>query len=423
MSAGGNSDKRLVLWMVGVAAVLIVVVSILVPQSSGNDPRPRIENNGSAGAKAAYLLLPKLGYKAELWDSSEDELDQVDAAHTTLIMADAYIDPKMLKATTAAVQRFLERGGRVLDTGGDTLLPSGKTEPATAPGASLCYTTAEGQGPLALAGQVSTRDEGAWDEKDSKLGPALHVEQRCGDDAVVVSYPVGKGTAIWWSSSLPLSNRGLHEDGSLRLLLATVGEPGRTVLFDEFAHGQQAGGMWEQMKGLPRWWLIGQCVAIAVLLLLSFGRRNGPLRMPVVVPRTSPVEFAESMGHLYERAGATNAATGMARLKLLRFLQAECGIARVTIDEGPAAIAEALRERLGGDWSALRKHLADAAAAEHMEIAPKSALKLVQALDGDGERLQEILAPKRAAIAARETITLEGMVEDRSAELVSATKE
>jgi hypothetical protein len=422
MSGVRNNDMRLMLWIVGGAVLLLTIVSFLVPKSSGNDPRPTVDNNGTAGAKAAFLLLPKLGYKVDRWDAPEDQLDNVDAANTTLIMADMFIDPKQLKATTAAVQRFLERGGRVLDTGGGTILPNGQTGPATAPQTKLCYTVPEGQGALAQAGQVSFRDNGAWDEKASKLGPALHVEQRCSDDAVVVSYAVGKGKAIWWSSSMPLSNGGLHEDGSLRLLLATVGEPGRTVLFDEFQHGEQF-GIWEQMKGLPRWWLAAQCALVALFLVLSFSRRNGPLRMPVHVPRTSPVEFAESMGHLYERAGATNAATGMARRRLLRYLHTECGVARVRIDEGPAAIAEALHERFGGDWSALRKHLEDATRAENVELAPNSALKLVRALDDDYERLQAILAPKRAAIAARETIILEAVTEDRSAELAAATKE
>jgi hypothetical protein len=253
------------------------------------------------------------------------------------------------------------------------------------------------------------------------LGPALHVEQRCGTDAVVVRYAVGKGEVVWWGSSLPLSNSGLHEDASLRLLLASVGAPGRTVLFDEYLHGAQA-GFWDTAKGLPLWWLAGQCVLLGVLLVLSFSRRNGPLRMPVSVPRTSPVEFAESMGHLYERAGATNAATGMARRKLLRFLQMECGVPRVTIVEGPAAIAEALKERFGGDWSALQKHLADATEAEGSELTSKSALRLVQALDDDGERLHRILVPGRAVAAARKTISKEDS-EVKKAEMVSATKE
>ncbi|HEY5330432.1 MAG TPA: DUF4350 domain-containing protein [Acidobacteriaceae bacterium] len=422
--ARGTSDKRILLWMFGSVLVLIVIVSILAPRRSEKDPRPTIDNSGTAGAKAAYLLLGQLGYKVQRWDAPEEDLDRLDAAHTTFIMADAVIPPKRLAATKAAVQRFLERGGHVLDTGGETLLPNGETRPATALHTGLCYTTPEGQGPLAQAGQLSMGDNGTWDEKDSKLGPALHVEQRCGDDAVVVSYAVGKGEAIWWSSSMPLTNAGLHEDASLRLLLATAGAPGRTVLFDEYNHGV-APGFWDAAKGLPLRWLFAQLVLIALLLVLSFSRRNGPIRMPVTVPRTSPVEFAESMGHLYQRAGATNAATGMARRRLLRFLQSECGIARIAIDHGPAAVAEALQERFGGHWSTLRRHLEDAAQAEDTELAPRSALKLVQAMDDDVARLQSILAPKRLA-AARETIAttdLDEPVNDRSAELVSANKE
>jgi hypothetical protein len=423
----GISDKRVLLWMFGSVLLLIVIVSILAPKPSDKNPLPTVDNSGTAGAKAAFLLLGQLGYKVDRWDAPEEDLDQVDAEHTTLIMADAIISPKRLPDTKAAAQRFLERGGSVLDTGGQTLLPNGETRPATALHADLCYTTPEGQDPLAQAGQLSIGDNGMWDEKDSKLGPALHVEQRCGDDAVVIRYAVGKGEAIWWSSSMPLTNSGLHEDASLRLLLATVGGPGRTVLFDEYNHGA-APGMWDTAKGLPLWWLFGQFALIALLLVLSFSRRNGPIRMPVTVPRTSPVEFAESMGHLYQRARATNAATGMARRRLLRFLQSECGIARITIDEGPAAVAEALQERFGGDWSSLRRHLEDAARAESTELAPGSALRLVQAMDDDVARLQSILTPRRLDPATRETMTVDepviaGPVNDRSAELVSATKE
>ncbi len=415
------SDKKLLAWMGGSVAALILIASFFVaPQRSGKDPRPIVSNNGTAGAKAAFLLLPKLGYKVDRWDAPEEDLDQVDAERTTLIMADALIDPKRLPDTKTAVQRFLARGGHVLDTGGETLLPDGETRPATALHTDLCYTTPEGQGPLAQAGQLSMADNGTWDEKDSRLGPALHVEQRCGDDAVVVRYAVGKGEAIWWSSSKPLTNAGLHEDANLRLLLATVGASGRTVLFDEYNHAVVP-GFWDSAKGLPLPWLSAQFVLIALLLLLSFSRRNGPIRMPVTVPRTSPVEFAESMGHLYQRAGATNAATGMARRRLLRFLQAECGVARITIDQGPAAVSEALQERFGGDWSSLRRHLEDAAQADGTEIAPGSALKLVQAIDDDITRLQRILTPQRATPATRETMTVDEPVNDRTAELVSAS--
>ena len=32
-----------------------------------------------------------------------------------------------------------------------------------------------------------------------------------------------------------------------------------------------------------------QCGVVALLLVLSFGRRNGPIRLPVRLPRSSPV--------------------------------------------------------------------------------------------------------------------------------------
>ena len=416
-----NTDKRLLLWLAGSAFALVTLVAILAPNREDNDPRPTVTNAGSAGAKAAFLLLPQLGYKVERWDSPEEELDRVDAPSTTLIMADGVVDPNRQKITETAIQHFLERGGRVLDTGGATLLPNGKTVP---PGwvqdklqSRACETVPQGQGPFAQPGQLSTLDEGAWDEKASKLGMSLHIDQRCGNDAVVVHYPVGKGEAIWWSSSMPLSNAGLKDDSSLRLLLATAGAPGRTVLFDEFVHGPPI-GFWDKAKGLPLTWLGVQLGLVALLLVLSFSRRNGPIRLPATIPRTSPVEFAESMGHLYQRAGATNAATSMARRRLLRFLHTDCGVPRHTLDEGPAAIAEALHERFSGDWSGLRKHLTDAAESESTRVTPNSALKLVQALDEDYDRLHAILSPH----PTREIITSPPSVQ-HDAELVSAAKE
>ena len=324
----------------------------MAPRKSGNDPRPIVTNNGTAGARAAFLLLPQLGYKVERWDAPEDQLDHVDASKTTLIMADVYIDPKQQKLTEAAVKRFLERGGRVLDTGGGTLLPNGETRPATAQHTDLCYTTPEGQGPLAQAGQLSMADNGMWNEKDSKLGPALHVEQRCGEDAVVVRYAVGKGEAIWWSSSKPLTNAGLREDANLRLLLATVGASGRTVLFDEYSHGA-APGFWDAAKDLPLRWLVAQFVLIALLLILSFSRRNGPLRMPVTpVPRhlaggvcrvhgpPLPARRKYQRRHRHgpppPRCASCNPSVAWLALPLTRALQ---------------PVAEALQGRFGGDWA------------------------------------------------------------------------
>ena len=87
----------------------------------------------------------------------------------------------------------------------------------------LCFSTPEGQGPLARAGKVSLGTDVRW----TASGPEFRVSQLCGNDAVVVSYKYGAGEAIWWSSPLPMTNRGLKEDASLKLVLASIGGPDR----------------------------------------------------------------------------------------------------------------------------------------------------------------------------------------------------
>jgi len=191
-----------------------------------------------------------------------------------------------------------------------------------------------------------------------------------------------------------MSNAGLKNDANLKLLLASLygdeGE-GRAVLFDEYLHSSHGGT--SPTKGLPLRWLAVQAAAIFVLVVLSFSRRKGPLRLPVKLPRSSPVEFAESMGDLYAKAGATGAATAAAQRRLLRVLQREAGVAKATIEHGPEAIAETLHGRLGGDWTRLAGHLREAAEVANAEVSPRSALKLVRALAEDEAQVRAMLKP------------------------------
>ena len=410
------SDRKRLLILCGALLVLIVGVSIVAPQSAENDPRPTTTNSGPMGAKAAYLMLAALGRKTSEWNRPiaelNDGLSDAQAGRMTLILAAPMYAATEQKELAAEVKEFLERGGRVLATGpsGALLLPGGTVK---APGilkGGLCETTPEGPGPLARAGSVEMVEGGQW----ASEGPAYRVEQRCGSDAVVVRYavstppgkerpsgtPVGKGEAIWWASAGPLENAELKNDADLRLLLATVGDSqgsgqnaGREVVFDESLHGATK-TLWDAAKGLPMGWLVLQVALLLVLLVVSFSRRRGPVREPVALPRSSPVEFAVSMGDLYEKAAATSAATEAAKRRLLRVLTREAGVAQGTIEEGPEAIAEALQVRLGGDWSRVSEHLKDAKSAQHEAIAMGSALALVRALSEDAKRVRAGLEPR-----------------------------
>jgi hypothetical protein len=235
-------------------------------------------------------------------------------------------------------------------------------------------------------GKISLADSVRW----ADLSTAFRVSQLCGNDAVVVSYKYGEGEAVWWSSPMPLTNRGLKDDASLKLVLASVGGMDRRILFDEYFHGQRA-SLWETAKGLPIGAIAWQCALVALLLVLSFGRRNGPLRLPVTMPRSSPLEFAESMGRLYRKAGATQAAVDGARRRLLKFLEEQCGVPREVLRSTPSEIAEAVVERLGGRWTRIGEHLSQAAEVEHGTVALASTLELVKALDRDRQDLSEAI--------------------------------
>ncbi len=382
----GGGDRRFVLGLAGGLVAAIILVCWVSPNPLDNDPTPTTYNTGSAGVKAAFLLLPELGYRAERWDEAPGGLRAVDAAWTTLVLADPVVPETQMEPVKADVAAFLERGGRVLATGvsGAYLLPGGGTKASGELYRALCITTPEGQGALARVGPVEMPDSGSW----ADAGPGSKVEQRCGRDAVVVRMRVGKGEAVWWSSAMPLSNRGLKEDASLKLTLASVGEPGRRVLFDERFHGAE-GSIWDTTGGLPMRAVWMQTGALGLLLVLSFGRRNGPVRTPVHALRSSPLEFAESMGHLYQKAGATAMATEGARRRAMRFLQDRCGLAAGLICGPAEGIVEAVQSRFGGEWSKFGAHLAQASEAEHTSLAPGSALRLVKALDEDIVRLAE----------------------------------
>ncbi len=386
-----RSDRSFVLWLVGASVAAILLFAAFGPRADTNDPEPTTYNADTHGVKAAFLLLPELGYGVDRWTEPATRLDRLDAARTTLVITSPQLPFKDLEAVQQGLERFMQRGGRVIATGetGARLLPGGATGAATGVLKELCLTTGEGAGALGKPQGVEIAEPSRWTPE----GPLYRVRQRCGKDAVVVAYPVGQGEAIWWSSPTPITNQGLKQNASLQLVLASlgpVGSAGRTVLFDEWLHSEHE-NVGSTLAGLPWWPLTWQCVAVGVLLVLSLGRRNGPLRTPANVPRTSPLEFAESMGRLYEKAGATAAATGAAENRLRRFLHESCGLTRETLRGGPEAIGEALRGRLGGQWQGVTRDLQYAQDAGEGKLGPKGALKLVQALEKDRRDLAAAL--------------------------------
>jgi hypothetical protein len=384
-----SGDWKFLLTFSGIVLALIVITGVLAPNREDRDPTPSTWNSGTAGAKAAWLLLGQLGYNELRWEQPEAELSSIDAAHATLVLANPFPNPVLAdKDRRQPFEEFLHRGGRIVATGGEPvlLLPNLEVKRADRLYTDLCFTSPEGPSPLARAGELEMAAPLQWNSND----PSVRVAQRCGDGAVVVSYPVGSGEVIWWASATPLTNQGLHNDGNLRLLLASVGSPDRTVYFDEYMHGINT-SPWTATHGTPLTAIIVQTSCVAALLLFSFARGSGPHRALVQPPRASPLEFVESMGALYAKAGAGRVAIAAAERRLSEFLAHEGGLPAETLRSSPAAIAAAVQARFGCDTTALAADLQAARQSEYDGPSPTAAMAQVRRLDRHIANLSDII--------------------------------
>ncbi len=421
---GLGADQRLILIVLAVMLVLLVGVGVLAPKQGEDDPTPSSTNTSPLGVKAAYLTLEGLGHKTSRWTTTlrelNDSMSDEEAAKTTLVVLEPVYDATQEAELKAQMKRFMARGGQVLTTGaaGATLL-GGKVESSLLQD-GLCRTTPEGDSALAKAGSVQMPNHGSWKLDDKQFaGDNLKVAHRCGKDAVVVTFTAPgtaqRGGAVWWSSATPMSNVELKQDAPLKLVLASLGE-GRDVVFAEGLHTATR-TLWDAAKGLPVGWVSWQAAALFVLLVLSFSRRRGPIRMPVTLPRSSPVEFATSMGDLYEKGGATSAVTEAAKRRLYRMLTREAGLAQDTVKGGPETIQEALLKRLGPGAKAvverMTEHLREANEASHASVSTKSVLALVRAMSEDTETIRAMLTPAKAANDVTEELELAGTKERR----------
>ncbi|WP_047496346.1 DUF4350 domain-containing protein [Terriglobus sp. TAA 43] len=385
-----NADRRTVLWVLGVMMLLVMLTAIFAPATSDDDKMPTTYNPGAAGWKGAFLLLPRLGYSVRRSDVSASMLDQVDAIHTTYVLAAPNAPAEdVQKRDYDSVERFLRRGGRVIATGsgGALFLPGGRSGKPTQFVGNLCNAVPEGNSDLAQTGSFSLYDAAPW----NALEPLARVDARCGADAVLVhrEYPHG-GAMVYLASSEPFSNRGLKQDQSLHLLLLAVGpasgEGHRAVIFDEFYRGEQASPS-DYLHGLPLRSLVAQASLVLLLLLFTYTRRSGPIREPLMVPRTSPLEFVESMGALYERAGVSKPATDGAHRRLTRFLISMCGVPSDMADSSQRT-ADFIGQRFGGSQGSLSTLLDRLQAARYETLRPRDALALVREADAEIERLQ-----------------------------------
>ncbi len=374
-----RKDRKLLL---GAGFVFLLLVAGALVFSSGQQGQaeyPSSYSSASAGAKAAYLLLSETGYKVERWEKPLSDLPP--AATKTLILAEP--DEAPTREERERLKAFISEGGHVIATGmfAGTFLPENESTPDILSG--MTWKKASSLSPSQItraAPQIVLAPRAYW--QDSAAAYPLYGD---GAHTLVVKYPFGRGEVLWWASATPLTNAGLKEPGNLEFVLACLGDQKNEILWDEYIHGyrQTLAG---SIAHSPVKWLFAQLVLLAVAIVATFSRRSGPTCVPATEVRLSPIEFVQTLGGLYERAGTASVVVDICYRRFRYWLTRRLGVAgNSSSDE----LATAIRDR----WEFTDDHFiatlrsCEASTSDPFLQAPV-ALRLLQELDGYAAQLK-----------------------------------
>jgi hypothetical protein len=386
MPAGITPSDRKILLIGGVLLFGMLAATVLLapPEQQLNSPVPSTYSAQPAGAEAAYALLSQLHYPVSRWEASPVELDAI-PEKSLLILAEPLQPPAGNEKK--ALKNFVEDGGHVLFIGANIrdYFPDASPQGAALSPWSI-ERTANWQtfnpsipSRLARGAQRVTFDwPGYWGElKPSQLELYGNVE-----GAAVVSWQLGNGEILWWGSSTPLTNAGITKDDNLTFFLNALrnwpeNQP-YTIYWDEYFHGQR-NSLWSYVGKTSLAWGVLQFGVLAATVLFTFSRRSGPTFAPPGGSRLSPLEFVDTLGGLYERAGAAGSAVSVSYQRLRSLLARQLSLPSNTPDN---ELGQAADQRLG--WKDARTaELLDRAAnaSRNTKLKPTEALKLVQKLE------------------------------------------
>jgi hypothetical protein len=146
-------------------------------------------------------------------------------------------------------------------------------------------------------------------------------------------------------------------------------------------------------------------MALALLVILSYSRRSGPVRALPQAPRTTPIEFLHALGALYRSTGAASTALQVAWERFRAQIALLTG--QRTFNLHAVELAVVIERRFG---FAAKGMEADLIAAEEAcsddALKPRRALALVKALRRHEETLSSVSAHGLNRTSATSGVTL-----------------
>jgi len=396
MSARGRSTDLRILAAAGGATVALTALSFF---AAPVDVSPIVDGSSYAahpqGARGAYLALKAAGYRVE---RTFEPLAAIERQPPDAILVLAAPQTPPSRQDLRALERFVSRGGIVLAAGAESVafLPGSPFRPGGGRVVAGSSATASMLSPFSrYVPEVRMAPPARSLAEDAPYVPVYGDERT----PYVLAARVGEGRVLWWSDAWPLSNGGIARAGHAELLANALGPPsdGRLVLWDEHYHGYTR-SLWSYLAGTPVPHAVLQLGLVFAAFVFAFSRRRAPVRVPRVEARTSPLEFVESLGALYERAGASAGVVGTVRARVRRALVTATGLPPSASDE---RLSRAAAERTGMDAVELRDLLARSAeAARASRISADTARALVSELQEVASRLRAV-TPQRSPRAGR----------------------
>lgn len=379
-------DRKILLIAGAVLFVLSAGLALLGSAPAGQGGQiPSTYSSEPGGARAAYLLLQELHYRVSRWERSPTELFD-DPEDAVLILAEPWEPPT--KEERKALQSFVEAGGQVIFTGAriETYFPSAKVDEGFPASAWKTFSADVPSNYTAGAPKISLQRGTTW-QKPAATQLALYGDAQ---SPVVVSWRVGDGRILWWAAATPLTNSGISREGNLNFFLDAVNSPlagekqPRQIYWDEYFHGERT-SLWSYVQKTPVAWSLMQISILGLLFIFTFSRRSGPTVLPPVVSRLAPLEFVDTLGGLYERAGAEPAVVGFVYQRFRATLSRQL---RISSSPSDTVLADAVQSRLGWKEGGLKTTLARALVASRAQkLAPEEALGLIKELEQYEEQL------------------------------------
>lgn len=347
-------------WLLVAMVVLFVAGSVMTIRNTAGDEEARLipvrtsYSAGPGGAKAAYVLLDRLGFRVARW---RRPLDRPPREAKVILLIDPLPNMLLSSRENLGLARWMNDGGVLISYNGlPRVFPGQEDLSAARRRGDRSLVKPSGRNDyLGGVRALDVRTPSRIRENLKSVGYMNILGDHLG---VIAAYrDEKKGRAIAIADPCLIANLGIgRADNAVFLanLVAAHARKGDLVVFDEYHQGRGIERSLGQIVGKYGRAAFVQLLALLVIALYSYGRRFGEVRSGDREERRVSFEFVEAMAGAYQRAGARSAAIQTLFAAFRRDLAVRLGLPE---DAGLDVLAKAAAAAWSLDRNALEELL------------------------------------------------------------------